>query len=146
MTARPVGDPALRSPAMAKHRASIRAAGARRGASASLDLLGTANEVIDWYNQNKDTINKIVQVAGPLSPAWCKAVLIIAASGTIVAGEDGCRPARTDRSSQRDACGRRGQRDRHHRDDRDHAQVTAENVSYSPNRDDTAPATTVIGT
>jgi hypothetical protein len=32
--------------------------------SASLDLLATGNEIIDWYNQNKDTINEIVQVVG----------------------------------------------------------------------------------
>ncbi len=32
--------------------------------SASIDLFATAQEVINWYNQNKQTINQIVQVAG----------------------------------------------------------------------------------
>jgi hypothetical protein len=32
--------------------------------SASIDLPATGHEVINWYNQNKQTINQIVQVAG----------------------------------------------------------------------------------
>ena len=32
--------------------------------SAFIDLPATAQEVINWYNQNKQTINQIEQVAG----------------------------------------------------------------------------------
>src|SRR5271165_5324358 len=35
--------------------------------NANLDLLTTANEIINWYNQNKQTIDKIVQVAGEIA-------------------------------------------------------------------------------
>ena len=36
------------------------------GYSADIDPLGTANEVINWYNQNKQTIDKIEQVVGTI--------------------------------------------------------------------------------
>jgi hypothetical protein len=35
--------------------------------SASIDLIATWNDVVNWYNQNKQTINQIVQVAGEIA-------------------------------------------------------------------------------
>ena len=35
--------------------------------SASIDLSATAQEVINWYNQNKQTINQVVQVVGTIA-------------------------------------------------------------------------------